>query len=80
MVNHPSTILAQQGLTSGIERDPVFFFFFFFFFFIFLKDPRAGLVNAIILQIFHFVLITITLLVNTILRQEFFILFYFYKI
>ena len=23
-VNHPGTILAQQGLTSGIERDPVF--------------------------------------------------------
>ena len=21
-VNHPSTILARQGLTSGIERDP----------------------------------------------------------
>ena len=23
-VNHPGTILAQQGLTSGIERVPVF--------------------------------------------------------
>ena len=22
-VNHPSTILARQGLTSGMERDPV---------------------------------------------------------
>ena len=22
-VNHPSTTLARQGLTSGIERDPV---------------------------------------------------------
>ena len=41
--------------------------------FFFLKDPRAGLVNAIILQIFNFLLITITLLVSTILRQKYFL-------
>ena len=31
-VNHPSTILARQGLTSGIERDPVLSLWFFFMF------------------------------------------------
>ena len=64
------------GFDFGDRTSPGFFLFFF----LFLKDPRAGLVNAVILQIFNFLLITITLLVSTILRQKFFILFYFYKI
>ena len=41
----------RTGFDFGDRTSPGFFFFFFF---LFLKDPRAGLVNSIILQNFPF--------------------------
>ena len=77
MHSHASLSSPDKVWLRG-SNESLFFFFFilsFFFFFLFQKDPRAGLVNAIIFHFFHFTLVTITLLVSTILQQNF--LYYF---